>query len=68
MGTSGPITRCLHTHYILGSTFARILLFLEQSQVSISGVIGLFSPASAREIKKQNDDEGKGKPIDSLFE
>ena len=30
-----PITRSLHTHYILESTFARIFLFLEQSQENI---------------------------------
>ena len=45
-----PITRNLHTHCILESGFARIFLFLEQSQVSISRV---FSPASARETNKK---------------
>ena len=40
--TQEPITRSLHTDYILESTFARIFLFLEQSQVSISREIGLF--------------------------
>ena len=44
-----PIIRSLHKHCILESGFARIFLFLEQSQVSISRV---FSPASARETKK----------------
>ena len=41
--TQEPITRSLHTDYILESTFARIFLFLEQSRVSISREIGLFS-------------------------
>ena len=45
--------RSLHAHYIRESTFARYLfiyLFLEQSPVSISRLISLLSPASARKI------------------
>ena len=52
-----PISRSLHKHCILESGFARIFLFLEQSQVSISGV---FSPASARETKKKMAAKAKG--------
>ena len=57
-----PITRSLHPDYIRGSTFARIFLFLEPSQVSISREIGLCSPAFALETKK-NGGESKRKPI-----
>ena len=50
-----PITRSLHTDYILESTFVHIFLFLEQSQVSISREIGLFSPASTLKTKRRLD-------------
>lgn len=63
-GCQEPITRSLHTHCILESGFARIFLFLEPSQVSISR---LFSPASASETKKKKW-RRKRKDADVLFE
>jgi len=62
-----PITRSLHTHYILESSFARIFLFLEQSQVSIFRVLGLFSPASTRERNKQTNKQMAAKANGSRF-
>ena len=55
-----PITRSLHPD----STFARIFLFLEPSQVSISREIGLCSPAFALETKKKMAAKAKGSPSD----